>query len=165
MKRMILCAAAALVAVAVSAQSRGYENGYRGNVEVEVGTLLDSYLNIGFLTSHGYGTSYGLYAGAGTGIFFSPEHYSYISVPVFVDVKYNFIDSVFSPFVRMRVGTMIGMDELYAGVYCSPSVGVDMGRVSVSFSYGYSNGRASLSGNHALLYDRHTLDVGVGIWF
>jgi len=96
---MILCAMAALVAVAVSAQSRGYENGYRGNVEVEVGTLLDSY----------YG--------------------------------------------------------LYAGVYCSPSVGVDMGRVSVSFSYGYSNGRASLSGNHALLYDRHTLDVGVGIWF
>ena len=110
---MILCAMAALVAVAVSAQSRGYENGYRGNVEVEVGTLLDSYLNIGFLTSHGYGTSYGL----------------------------------------------------YAGVYCSPSVGVDMGRVSVSFSYGYSNGRTSLSGNHALLYDRHTLDVGVGIWF
>lgn len=76
MKRMILCAMAALVAVAVSAQSRGYENGY-----------------------------------------------------------------------------------------CSPSVGVDMGRVSVSFSYGYSNGRTSLSGNHALLYDRHTLDVGVGIWF
>ena len=56
MKRMILCAMAALVAVAVSAQSRGYENGYRGNVEVEVGTLLDRYLNIGFLTSHGYGT-------------------------------------------------------------------------------------------------------------
>lgn len=61
-KRMILCAVVALVAETVSAQSRGYENGYRGNVEVEVGALLDNYLNVGFLTSHGYGTSYDLYA-------------------------------------------------------------------------------------------------------
>ena len=165
MKRMVMCIVAAMIAAVASAQERAFEEGYSGNVEIQVGTLLDNYLNIGISTSYGYCTSYGLYAGIGTGIFYSPEHYSFLSVPVFADIKYSFMESAFSPFVRMRVGTMIDIDDLAAGVYCSPAVGFDIGKVSVSFSYGYNSGQTYLSANRALVYNRHTLDVGLGFWF
>ena len=74
MKRLILCAVAVMMAVAVSAGESMFKDGYRGNVEVKVGALADNYLSLGVLTSHGYGSSYGLYAGVGTGIMYAPEH-------------------------------------------------------------------------------------------
>lgn len=165
MKRLILCVLVLIIAVAVSAQSRVYEDGYRGNVEMEVGALLDNYMSLGILTSHGYGTSYGLYAGIGTGLICTPNYYSFIAIPVFTDVKYNFTDQVFSPFVRMRLGSMINTDNYSAGVYYAPSVGVDMGCISIAFSYNYNEGKTLVSNHHSIIYHRHAFDVGLAWWF
>ena len=128
MKRfLLLFIGAVLLCIVASAQNENplYEKGYYGNIELDVGSTFgfsadapDRGLNAGILTSHGYSSGSGLYVGAGAGLIFNTEHYSYISVPVFADIKYSFVDNDFSPFVSCKIGTVIN-EELGAGVYCA----------------------------------------------
>lgn len=151
-----------------------YEKGYYGNIELDMGSTFgfsadvpDRGLNAGVLTSHGYSSGSGLYVGAGAGLIFNTEHYSFVSVPVFADVKYSFLDNDFSPFMSCKIGTVIN-DEFGAGVYCAPSAGVDMKRFSVFLKYDLGTGRTSWYSNMKLIeveYTKHAFSAGVSYAF
>ncbi len=177
MKRfMLLLIGAFLLSFTATAQNENalYKKGYYGNMELDMGSTFgfsadapDKGLNAGILTSHGYSSGYGLYVGAGAGLIFNTEDYSYISVPVFADIKYSFIDNDFSPFVSCKIGTVIN-DELGAGVYCAPSLGVDMKRFSVFLKYDCGTGKTSWYSDMKLFtvdYTRHAFSVGLSYAF
>lgn len=54
----------------------------------------------------------------------SPELYA--QMPVFAELRYDIKPSRFSPFVSMKAGYALGIDEVndYSGTYLNPSVGV-----------------------------------------
>lgn len=177
MKRFLLLSiGAVLLCIVASAQNENplYEKGYYGNVELDLGSIVgfkadapDRGINAGVLTSHGYSSGYGLYVGAGAGLIFNTEHYSYISIPFFADVKYSFIDNDFSPFVSCKIGTVIN-DELRAGIYCAPSIGADMKRFSVFLKYDCGTGRSSWYSDMKLIeveYTKHAFSAGVSYSF
>ena len=95
MRRLLLSLVGiAMLCISTSAQNALYKSGYYGNIELDLGSTFgfsadapDRGLNAGVLTSHGYSSGTGLYVGAGAGLIFNTEHYSYISVPVFADIK------------------------------------------------------------------------------
>lgn len=175
MRRLLLSLVSiAMLCISTSAQNALYKSGYYGNIELDLGSTFgfsadapDRGLNAGVLTSHGYSSGTGLYVGAGAGLIFNTEHYSYISVPVFADIKYSFVDNDFSPFVSCKIGTVIN-EELGAGVYCAPSVGVDMKRYSVFLKYDCGTGRSSWYSDSKLIkvdYTKHAFSAGVSYAF
>ena len=50
----------------------------------------------------------------------------YAQMPVFAELRYDIKASRFSPFVSMKAGYALGIDEIndYSGTYLNPSVGV-----------------------------------------
>ena len=175
MKRLVLIVlGVAMFSIATSAENLLYRGGYYGYIEGDFGSTVDIAvnapdrgINAGVLTSHGYSSGFGLYVGAGAGLIFNTEHYSYLSVPIFADVKYSFIDNDFSPFVSCKVGTVIN-DEFGAGVYCAPSVGVDMKRFSVFLKYDCGTGRSEWMSGYNLIkkeYTKHAVSVGIAYSF
>lgn len=139
------------------------EDGYNGYIELSIGSALHNYgINTSILTSHGYGTGFGLYAGLGTGLVFNPDYAgTMISIPIFTDFKYSFLDKSFSPYAAMKTGLSFSPENLKAGVYLSPSVGVDIRKhFSIFLKYDYET-----TSHIKVRFKKHTFSVGVAISF
>lgn len=162
MKRIVLLAMMSLFSLSLIAQNRLYlAPGYMGNVELGVGFTTSREMNATILTSHGFTNGKGWYFGVGTGL-----SYSYIvTIPFFADVKYSICDGVVSPFVSMKAGTDISAES--AGVYCSPSVGMDYGNISILLKYDLATGKiwSNPFGGEEIWMDKHAFSVGLAIWF
>lgn len=170
MKKLLLCFLLLLgVAVSVDAQEFAYKKGYVGNVELELGCITGTYgFDSGVLTTHGYGTGNGWFFGGGAGLFVTPNHHAVVSIPIYADVRYNFCKSAVSPFVDLKVGTVMNVEELTSGLYASPSVGVMINRFAISLKYGFYNGYSSymaIKGLEETFYNTHALSVGLTIMF
>ena len=145
MKRIILVVMAFVMAVSASyAQNFADKKGYQGNVELELGYVTGTNaFDSAILTTHGYSTGNGWFFGAGTGLRITPNHHAIVSIPFYADVRYLFCNGYVRPFVDMKLGTEMNVEEVTAGLYLSPSLGIMINRYSISLKYGYSNGYTS----------------------
>ncbi len=137
--KLLLLLAVSVLSLSMKAQEKNvfYKKGYAPSIEIG-GTFVDSF---GFrpevLTSHGYCFGNGLYVGGGLGLGF--EHWTIrerenrFFVPVFVDLKYSFLNRLASPFVGIKAGAMLDCTGL--GYMVLPSIGVDIWRFSLSLGF------------------------------
>ena len=140
-KRMLLLLAVSVLSLSMKAQEKNvfYKKGYAPSIEIG-GTFVDSF---GFrpevLTSHGYCFGNGLYVGGGLGLGFEhwtmKERENRFFVPVFVDLKYSFLNQLASPFVGIKAGAMLDCTGLGIGYMVLPSIGVDIWRFSLSLGF------------------------------
>lgn len=170
MKKLLLCFLCLLgVAVSLDAEEFAYRKGYLGNVELDLGAITGTYgFHSGVLTTHGYNTGHGWFFGGGAGLFVTPNHHAIVSIPIYADVRYNFSKSSVSPFVDLKLGTVLNAEELTSGLYASPSFGVMIDRFAISLKYGFYNGYSSYmngKGLREIFYNTHTLSVGMAIMF
>ena len=144
-----------------------YMSGYRWNIEIDAGSTLSRTFAVSASTSHGYRTGNGMYFGAGAGITFNPNDYAYVTVPIFADWKYSFMNKDCSPYLAVKVGTELNLEDLTAGLMFKPSVGVDVGKFSMHFGYGFCNGKTSITaiGYKEYKFTKHTFTVGASYWF
>ncbi len=124
--KLLLLLAVSVLSLSMKAQEKNvfYKKGYAPSIEIG-GTFVDSF---GFrpevLTSHGYCFGNGLYVGGGLGLGF--EHWTIrerenrFFVPVFVDLKYSFLNRLASPFVGIKAGAMLDCTGLGIGWCCPP---------------------------------------------
>lgn len=162
MKRIVLLTIMSLFSLSLIAENRWYLTpGYMGNVELGVGSTTSRELNTTVLTSHGFTNGKGWYFGVGTGLSYS----DCVTIPVFADVKYSIYDKIVSPFVSLKFGTDITAES--AGVYCSPSVGMDYRNVSILLKYDMATGKdwSDPFGGEEFLVDKHAFSVGLALWF
>lgn len=119
--------------------------GYAGFVELGGGLGLNTagaFVNM--TTSHGYQIIPQLFTGIGAGAHFDIEN-SLISVPTFVDIRYNILDNNITPFLDVKAGYAF-LD--LQGVYFSPSLGCRFGlsdniALNLSFNYQLQGAKAS----------------------
>lgn len=146
MKKIILftLAVVCLSSLSASADSFMYRKHYRGNAGVGVIGAAGKNMFEGFVTfetNHGYSFGNGLYVGGG--ISCSVHADSDIAyVPVYGEAKYNFTNTLVSPFVDARIGTNIltntNNEKSVMGFMASPMIGVDIWRFTLGFFYQYS---------------------------
>jgi hypothetical protein len=101
--------------------------GYRGFVELGGATGVGDYGDgvFSFSTSHGYQINPYFYLGLGLGLDYHTS-WEIAIVPVFIDIRTNFIDNSISPFFDIKAGHSL-FDG--AGLYLNPNIGI-----SFSFS-------------------------------
>lgn len=167
MKRITLLLITLLSAGILTAQAKHgnplYKSGYQGYVDVSAGYHSNnSGMQTSLLTSHGYSTGFGLYAGLGTGVELTPEYVgTVLSLPLFLDLKYCFIDEDFSPYVGMRTGIAFSPENMRGGIYLAPSVGVDIKRhLSLFLKYDHSTTSYDI-----LKFKKHAFSVGISVGF
>lgn len=143
-KLMFLSAVLAFIvsSLSVSAKSRAgnlyYQDRYVGNVNFNIGGTIGHRDELSLLTTHGWAFGNGLFFGGGTGILFPLEFGDRdrgISIPVFADTRYSVMDRNVSPFFELKFGIAYSMELGSTGLLASPSMGIDIGRWSVSVSY------------------------------
>jgi len=134
-------------------QARSYYHdlttGFRVFADISVMTQTSYYTcsAIGYSGSFGHQFSPNIYAGFGLAaqIYFDYWYYInraedtpelYAQMPLFAEARYDIKSSRFSPFVSLRAGYALGIDEYndYSGVYFNPSVGIRY--KSLNFSVG-----------------------------
>ncbi len=152
----------------------GYKRGYRA----DIGLSWTQKSVWGLTSSHGFSFGNGLYVGGGAG--FSAEmtkkpsfaakdidpEFSYTPesdwnasyfVPVFADIKYSFMNTLATPFVSMKGGTVADITNIGARLYCNPSIGLDIARFSLKVGYEYQYGCwGHLNGTHS-----HKVKLGI----
>ena len=170
MKRALVFFLTTLLLSSVShAQSLAGRKGYQGNVELELGYITGTNaLDVAALTTHGYNTGDGWFFGAGTGLRLTPNHHALFSVPVFADARYCFCHGQVRPFIDMKVGTEVNAEELAAGLFVSPSVGVMISRYSIAVKYGFCTGQTDSmdgSGYVGYKYESHAISIGLAVNF
>ena len=120
--------------------SRGYRpNGYRGFMELGGGPGVGDYGDgfVSFSTSHGGQISPYFFLGAGIGFDY---HFGWetISIPIFADLRANFLDNWITPYFGAKIGYSV-FD--ITGFYFNPTLGVDFAldsRLGFNFSLGYN---------------------------
>lgn len=150
-----------------------YGEGYAGNVALDVSMLS---LGAELTTSHGYSFGNGLFMGFGLGAGINYSHQD-IYMPIYIDSKYSFINKRYSPFVALRGGTVLSY-TYDAGYFVAPSVGIDMGRMSLFMRYTFKQHftQAHVTATNAFgytVYDgyvpakvsMHMLSIGVAVNF
>ena len=146
MKRTLLILLIALMTFATDgvAQRTRYnyhDTGYWGNIDVNGGVVLSGGgggSNIGISTVHGGRLGHGIAMGLGLGFYVDINNLYYaVNVPIFLETKYSPLKSGKSPFVSLRTGLSI-TDNLNTGFYLSPTIGVDLGRLSLFARYGFN---------------------------
>lgn len=150
MKRLFVILFAVSFCISVFAQSSPFDKGYRGNLSLggNIGiTKGIVYNSAGITTSHGYSFGDGVYLGAGLGcnMLFAGG----VTLPVFIDAKYNIVDWTLSPFVDCRLGgEMIFTDNGDGGaLVVNPGFGVDFNRFTFRVGYLCEAGSQTLSYN------------------
>ena len=146
--KITICIIAPLLFASVSYAQDGHKflygkPGYAGNISFAIGKDFIQGSTVDLLTSHGYSFGNGLYLGMGTGLsvnLVSGDGIgTFMTVPIFADMKYSFMDRRVSPFIALKAG--IGMytayDYLPLCLYLAPSVGIDIGRFSIGINYVY----------------------------
>lgn len=161
----------------VNAQNNRYsyhKTGYWGNVEAIGGTLLTGGSDIGVSTVHGARLGNGLAMGIGVGFYcdINERYYEY-SIPVFLETKYSPLKSGKSPYISLRTGFSVN-DYHYTGFYLSPSIGVDINRLSLFVRYGMNLypmnididvPSSDIEINTNANTKAHTLSVGIAVNF
>lgn len=146
MKRVIIILLAALISFANSAVAQQtkynyHKTGYWGSVTADGGVLLcgnGGGSNIGISTVHGGRIGHGVAIGLGMGLYVDINSFLYVvNLPVFIEAKYSPLKSGKSPFVSLRTGFSL-TDNLDTGFYLAPSIGVDLGRISLFARYGFN---------------------------
>jgi len=139
MKKLIFLIAALFFASVVSTSAKNvfYRTGYRANVGLGAlficGTPASEASALNIETVHGYSFGNGLFAGAGVGCM-KGDSESQI-VPIFAEAKYDFFNSLITPFVAARVGVAVLPKGNGASFYLSPLAGVEIWRFSLAFNY------------------------------
>lgn len=168
MKRLFLMMFALLLTSnMLSAQeqnkSRMYNRTYRADMEL----VWHNHRTWGFATSHGYSFGNGLYVGGGAG--FTAEFADYNSdpayiLPLFADVKYNFLNKKISPYLSAKAGgyaDVTSIDVQGIRTFINPAIGLDFNRVSIEVGYEYQLGCwGHRNGEHI-----HQFKCGVGLSF
>jgi hypothetical protein len=111
--------------------------GYRGFGEINIGTGKDDsdteFNQIGFLSAHGYQMNSKLFVGGGAGFYdYYNDNDDVIMIPLFANVRFDFVESGISPFLDVRLGYSVGDNE---GVYFTPSFGVRFSKFHISAGY------------------------------
>lgn len=161
----------------VSAQKNRYSyhnTGYWGNIEAVGGTLLTGGSDIGISTVHGARLGNGLAMGIGVGIYCDiNERYYVYSIPIFLETKYSPLKNSKSPYISLRTGLSVN-DYQYTGFYLSPSIGVDINRLSLFVRYGMNLypmnididiPSSDININTNANIRAHTLSVGIAVNF
>ncbi len=141
MKKIFTIISAMLIsAAALSAQNTEmYENGYRADIELSAAIANQFVIS----SSHGYSFGDGLYIGGGAGFgaeFTDDYSKATFIVPIFADLKYTFLDQKCSPFVGIRAGEIIDINNNGLRASLNPSVGVDIARFSIKAGYEFQYG-------------------------
>lgn len=98
-------------------RTAGIEQGHRWFVEIAE-TIGECY-RAEVSGIYGYQIYPKLFVGGGLGLHIYPDEAAY-EVPIFADIRYDFINRRATPFVDVRGGYTVGT---YFGPYCSPTVG------------------------------------------
>lgn len=130
-----------------------YKKGYRGTFALgsTSGLVYDFGSVLTVLTSHGYSYGNGAFLGLGFGGVMSTTD---LTVPIFVNFKYSFLDKRVSPFVDYKFGISL-YSLTYLSGYVSPSVGIDIKNFTLSMGYVYQ----------AIAFKDHWLNFTVAVNF
>lgn len=148
--KITVCTVALLLFASASYAQDGHrflygEPGYAGNISFAIGKDFIQGATVDLLTSHGYSFGNGLYLGMGTGLSVIIDGDGvFPAIPIFADMKYSFLDRKVSPYVALKAGVSMdtGYDYLPICLYLAPSVGIDIGRFSISVNYVYERNTA-----------------------
>lgn len=128
---------------------RGPQKGkYRGFVDIGAKPFWFNFL-ASMETSHGFQLLDKLYLGGGTGVSVNPFYVMgnrTFYVPVFADVRVDFINHSVTPFFDCRTGYKYYISNKDGCIYINPSVGcrVMAGKMPLNFSFGADfNGQVS----------------------
>lgn len=144
MKKSLIIAALTVALTGMSAKA--IETGYRGFFDygylIGTGDFSSSSLNE-ISTTHGYQILPQLFVGGGIGVHlykFNAEgdgiHYN---LPIFADVRYDVLETKFTPFVDFKGGYSVAGD--FQGAYFSPSIGCRMAitdNLGINLGVGYT---------------------------
>lgn len=151
MRKVLSLAALLLFVLGVNAQNTS-KNCYRGYVDVGYSFGVGDY-DFGRFevnTSHGYQVNPYLFFGAGTGLHFMSSYKtkgmdipldvrdSKVDIPVFANVRCNFLKKKVSPYVDVKGGTYVTNN---GGLYVNASIGCRFSindEQAVNFSVGYA---------------------------
>ena len=128
-----------------NAQSKNasYERGYAPNIEVGATVVTDLGTMPSFSTTHGYNFGNGLFVGGGTGMAFSKWDRNgiknRITVPVYADIKYSFMNKLASPFVELKAGGVFDCSAVGIGYMLRPTIGVDVWKFSFNVGIDIQN--------------------------
>ena len=166
-KAKVLIVAAILMALgnSMNAQSvkevknLSYDKGY--NFDIELSCSIPSVWE--FSSSHGYSFGNGLYVGGGAGFFaeFLPDYNSTPTyyIPVFAHAKYNFCNTLASPFIMLKAGVNFDVCNTGMNIDINPAIGLDIDRYSIIFGYEMMNG----VWKHCEGTNSHYFKAGIGI--
>lgn len=120
-----------------------HPQGYRGFLDLDGGFGLGERGDgiIGFTTSHGYQDIPHFYIGGGFGVHYH-AFWKSIFVPIFANVRFNFLDKRCTPFLDIKGGYSPGKAK---GGYLAPSFGVNYQfrqNLGINFSFGYTMQRS-----------------------
>lgn len=118
----------------IKEKTAGLEQGHRWFVEYA--ETIGECSRIELSGVYGYQIRPKLLIGGGVGFHYYFDEDAY-EVPIFVDVRYDFINRRATPFVDVRGGYTVGT---YFGPYCSPTVGArirlgDWGAINIGAGY------------------------------
>jgi len=109
------------------------KRGYSG--DVSSGFFAGEVWGADILTTHGFRFNPNLFIGLGTGVRFSDYAYT-VSIPVFVDFRYDVLKYKISPFIAVKSGVSIDLEHTIAtGFYGAGDVGCRFGRFYVSTGF------------------------------
>lgn len=138
---------------------------YAGNVALASRLGITRAVNsnaIELTTTHGGTFDNGFFIGVGSGL--SYDLSKMITMPVFVEGRYNFVEGDISPLLACRLGGNFILDDYRSnrrggGLTVSPAAGVDFGRFSLQVFYQYDIGRTSDSGYSCGDYKLHYMGI------
>lgn len=153
-------------------QNFACERGYKGNVKLENNIGVTKGFNgssFSLTTSHGFGFGDGFYVGAGTGIGYWLS--DFVSVPIYLDVKYNILDSSLSPYAECRMGWEAIFPESGFGssILVHPEIGVDIHHFTFGVGYKCNSGsyayKADIWHKERLMFKHHVITVSIAYNF
>lgn len=126
---------------------RGLSNGIRIFADVAINSRTSFYTCSSFGYSGSFGTQMtpNFYAGLGLsaqiyidywyyGLYNEGKPELYAQLPLFADLRYDVFPSKVSPFVAVRTGYAVSLDEVndFSGFYLNPSLGIRIRSINVS---------------------------------
>lgn len=164
-KALIIAAVMLACGSSLNAQSENdvknlnYDRGYRFDIELScsIPTIWE------FSSSHGYSFGNGLYVGGGAGFYaeFLPDYKTLPTyyIPVFADIKYNFCNTLASPYVSLKGGVDFDVCNTGMNININPAIGLDISRYSINFGYDMHHG----VWRHSKGTESHYFKIAVGI--
>lgn len=144
-----------------------HEIGYRGFVDFgyTIGTGDHGTDNLQLTTSHGYQFNPYLFLGFGTGVHYYLEGADAAIIPVFTDIRGNFMTGTIVPFIGFKFGYSINTKDDFKGlgIHFSPTAGVKLmvtPTTALNFTLGYSYQKANIFYYSGGYYYKTKGDIG-----